>query len=59
MEDIQVDFMLWDILNRAVTEFNIMLVRKDTAGKRMCSPMFKGSDILACLVDFSVILDNS
>lgn len=33
MEDIQVVFMLWDILDRAVTEFNIMLVRKDTAGK--------------------------
>lgn len=33
MEDIQVDFVLWDILNTAVTEFNIVLVRKDTTGE--------------------------
>lgn len=33
MEGIQADFMLWDILNPAVTEFNLVLVRKDTTGE--------------------------
>lgn len=27
------DFVLWDILNAAVTEFHIVLVRKDTIGE--------------------------